>query len=176
MTSFLDSGHLLTRTYFPPECPVIAGTLTVAIQTVIETTILLAFMAVIGNLGWTTVLVLPIMVLLTLLSFGVGLLVSLSNVRFRDINYLVGIALQIAFYATPIVYRLDQLPEKVSWMRTLLSFNPMTHFVSSTQDVTYLLQLPTALNWAVMVGTPAVIVAYGWWVFSRKAPRYIEEI
>jgi ABC-2 type transport system permease protein len=176
MSSFLDSGHLLTRTYFPPECPVIAGTLTVSIQTAIETAILVVFMAVLGNLGWTTIVVIPVMVLLTLLSFGVGLMVSLGNVRFRDINYLVGIALQIAFYATPIVYRLDQLPEKVSWMKTLLGFNPMTHFVTATRDVTYLLTMPTLLNWAVMVGSTAAVVGFGWWLFSRKAPRYIEEI
>ncbi len=176
MSSFLDSGHLLTRTYFPPECPVIAGTLTVSIQTAIETAILLAFMAVLGNLGWTTLLVIPVMLLLTLLSFGIGLMVSLGNVRFRDINYLVGLILQIAFYATPIVYRLDQLPDDVQWMKTALSFNPMTHFVSAIRDVTYLLKMPTLVNWGVMVGATAAVVGFGWWLFSRQAPRYIEEI
>jgi ABC-2 type transport system permease protein len=176
MTSFLDSGHMLTRTYFPPECPVIAGTLTVAIQSAIETAILVVFMLVLGNVGWTTVLVVPIMALLTLLSFGAGLIVSLGNVRFRDVNYLVGIALQIGFYATPIVYRLDQLPDDVSWIKTVLSFNPLTHFTTAMRDVTYLLENPTALNWAVMVLAPLVVVSIGWWVFSSKAPRYIEEI
>ncbi len=176
ISSFIDSGHMLTRTYFPPECPVIAGTLTVSLQSAIETAILIVFMAVIGNLGWTTLLVIPIMVLLSLFSFGLGLLVSLSNVRFRDVNYLVGIVLQIMFYATPIVYRLDQLPEDVHWMSTVLGFNPMTHFTAAMRDVTYLLTVPTALNWAMMVAAPTFAVLVGWWVFSTKAPRYIEEI
>jgi len=178
MQSFLASGHLLTRTYFPPECPVIAGSLTVALQSFIESSILVALMVVIGNVGWTTLLVVPVMVLLTFFAFGIGMMVSLMNVRFRDINYLVGIFLQIGFYATPIVYRIDQLPQSVGGVNVaaVLKLNPMTHFVTSMRRVTYLLVPPTGVAWLVMVLSAVLSVLVGWTVFARRAPMYIEEI
>src|ERR1700712_4508783 len=51
--SFLAAGPMLTRTYFPPECPIFAGTLTTLTQTLIESSILFGFMLVLGNLGWS---------------------------------------------------------------------------------------------------------------------------
>ena len=175
MQSFLAAGGLLTRTYFPPEVPVVAGSLTVLTQTAVESIILIGFMVVIGNLGWTTLLLIPILGLLTLFALGIGLLVSLLNVRYRDVAYLTAVGLQVLFYATPIVYRED-IVDKHPAAATMLKFNPMTHFVGATRHSVYLLQSPTLLNWAVMVGSAAFMLAVGWWVFAVKAPRYIEEI
>lgn len=175
MQSFLAAGGLLTRTYFPPEVPVIAGSLTVLTQTAVESIILVGFMVVIGNLGWTTLLLVPILALLFLFALGVGLLVSLLNVRYRDVAYLTAVGLQVLFYATPIVYSED-IANKHEAAATALKFNPMTHFVGAMRNSIYELQAPTLLNWGVMVGSSAIMLAVGWWVFARKAPRYIEEI
>jgi ABC-type polysaccharide/polyol phosphate export permease len=179
ITSFLAAGPMLTRTYFPPECPVFAGTLTTLTQTVIESSILLGFMVVLGNVGWSYLLVPAIVILLTAFTFGLGMLVSLLNVRYRDINYLVGIGLQVLFYATPIVYRVDSIgghPLLGLNPRHILDFNPMTHFVEAIRDVTYFQQAPSIRNWLVMVGSAVVSVGFGWWLFDRKSPQLIEEI
>jgi len=175
MQSFLASGGLLTRTYFPPEVPVVAGALTVLTQTVVESIILVGFMIGIGNLSWTTVLLVPILALVTLFAFGIGLVVSLMNVRYRDVAYLVAVGLQVWFYATPIVYS-ETVVEKHPTAASLLKLNPMTHFVGAMRHAVYLLQPPTLLNWAMMVGATLFTVGGGWWVFSRNAPRFIEEI
>lgn len=175
MQSFLAAGGLLTRTYFPPEVPVVAGSLTVLSQTAVEAGILLVFMAIIGNLGIATLLIFPILALLTLFSFGIGLLVSLLNVRYRDVAYLTAVGLQVLFYATPIVYP-ETLLEEHGWVATAIKLNPMTHFVGAMRHSVYLLEAPTLLNWAVMVGTTAAVVLIGWNVFAAKAPRFIEEI
>jgi ABC-type polysaccharide/polyol phosphate export permease len=176
--SFLGSGGLLTRTYFPPECPVVAGSTTVAIQTGLETAILLGFMIAIGNMGWTFLLVAPILVLVTALALGLGMIVSLLNVRYRDVNYLVGIGLQIMFYGTPIVYRLDLIPQTIGPFDTsrVLGLNPMTHFVDGMRKVTYLQEVPTLGNWAAMVVSALLALAAGWTFFGAKAPQYIEEL
>lgn len=175
MQSFLAAGGLLTRTYFPPEVPVIAGSLTVLTQTLVESVILIGFMVAIGNVGWTTLLIVPILLLLTVFAFGIGLVVSLLNVRYRDVAYLTAVGLQVLFYATPIVYSED-IVAKHPAAATALKANPMTHFVGSMRHALYLLQPPTLLNWVMMVGSAAATLVIGWWVFASKAPRYIEEI
>jgi ABC-type polysaccharide/polyol phosphate export permease len=176
--SFLGSGGLLTRTYFPPECPVVAGSTTVAIQTGLETAILLGFMIAIANVGWTFILVAPILVLVTALALGLGMIVSLLNVRYRDVGYLVGIGLLIMFYGTPIVYRLDLIPATIGPFdtSTVLGLNPMTHFVDGIRKVTYLQEAPTLGNWAGMVVSAFLALAVGWTFFGAKAPQYIEEL
>lgn len=179
MGAMLGAGHMLTRSYFPPECPVLAGNLTVLLQTTLETTILLVFMAAIGNVGWTFVFVVPIVIMVTMVGMGLGMVVSLLNVRYRDVGYLVGIGLQLGFYATPIVYRLDLVGDKELAgipVRSILVLNPMTHFVGAMRKATYQLQVPTLTNIAVMAGSALVCMGIGWWYFDRTAPRYIEEI
>ena len=178
MTSFIASGGLLTRTYFPPECPVIAGTATVLTQTCVESVILLGFMVVLGNLGWTTLFLPLIVILITCFAFGLGMIVSLLNVRYRDVAYLVNVSLQVAFYATPIVYRIDQIPAKVGGFSpvTILRLNPLTHFVGAMRSSVYLLRPPTLTNWIVMVVSALLSVLIGWRFFAKRAPRYIEEI
>jgi ABC-2 type transport system permease protein len=104
IANFASSGGLLTRTYFPPECPMISGLLITALQAGLETLILVGFMVILGNVSWTFVLGIPVLFLLGLNAFGLGLILGLGNVRFRDVGYLVGIGLQVVFYATPIVY------------------------------------------------------------------------
>jgi ABC-type polysaccharide/polyol phosphate export permease len=177
--SFLASGPMLTRTYFPPECPIFAGTLTTLTQTLIESTILLGFMVVLGNIGWTFLLVPAILILLTSFAFGLGMLAALLNVRYRDINYLVGIGIQVLFYATPIVYRIDAIGDKKVLglnPRHVLDYNPMTHFVEAMRAVTYFQQAPSLRNWLVMLFSALISVTVGWTIFNRKSPQLIEEI
>ncbi|MFV0316816.1 MAG: ABC transporter permease [Microthrixaceae bacterium] len=173
IANFASSGGLLTRTYFPPECPMISGLLTTALQAGLETLILTGFMIVIGNVSWTFLIAIPVLVLLGLFSFGLGLIVGLGNIRFRDVGYLVGIGLQVVFYATPIVYPIEIVP---AGFQTVLRLNPLTHFADALRHAFYLLDLPTAQNWLVMVASAAISLAIGWWVFSVNAPKVIEEL
>jgi ABC-type polysaccharide/polyol phosphate export permease len=104
--------------------------------------------------------------------------VSLLNVRYRDVNYLVGIGLQVMFYGTPIVYREDLIPQTIGRFQTstLLALNPMTHFVAGIRKVTYLQEVPTVGNWLGMGLSAFIAIGFGWTFFSRRAPSYIEEI
>jgi len=171
--SFLSAGGLLTRTYFPPEAPMVAGLTTVLIQGALELGILFAFMIVLGNYSWTFFVAIPVMALAACFAFGIGLVLGLGNIRFRDVSYLVGIMLQIWFYATPIVYRLDMLEPLA---QDVLRFNPLTSYVNAMTQTVYMLDLPTTSNWIMMGLSASVSLVAGWWVFSRYAPSVIEEL
>lgn len=173
ISSFATAGGLLTRTYFPPECPMISGLVTVAIQAALELAILIGLMVVLGNVAWTFVLVIPVFFMLGCFAFGIGLVLGLGNVRYRDVSYLVGIGLQVLFYLTPIVYPLEIVPE--SW-QVVLELNPLTAYVYAVRQAVYGLALPTATNWIVMGVSATVSLLAGWWIFGRYAPRVIEEL
>ena len=151
----------------------VAGLGTVLLQAFIEVGILFVVMVAIGNVSWTAILVVPIFALMSCFAFGIGLVLGLANIRFRDVNYLVGIGLQVLFYATPIVYPLSIVPDEY---RRFMELNPVGSFVYSMRQVLYTLELPTLGNWTVMVVTAAVSLVGGWVIFSRWAPTVIEEL
>lgn len=171
--SFASAGPLLTRTYFPPECPMVAGLLTVLIQAGIEVAILMLFMVIVGNIAWTVVFIVPIYLLMACCGFGVGLVLGVANIRFRDVFYLVGIAMQVLFYATPIVYPIEIIPETA---RRILELNPITSFVYAMRQAVYTLEVPSPMSWFGMVLAATVCLVGGWIIFGRWAPRVIEEL
>ncbi|EKD57401.1 MAG: hypothetical protein ACD_57C00314G0001, partial [uncultured bacterium] len=75
-------------------------------------------------------MIIPVVSIL-LFTAGISLLLSALNVLFRDIRFLVPLILQIWLYATPVIYPLDQVPEKY---RFLMLFNPMTSLIESFRN------------------------------------------
>ncbi len=173
ISSFQTAGSLLTRTYFPPECPMVAGLATVLLQALLETAILMGFMIALGNVAWTVVYLIPIFVMLACFAFGLGLVLAVLNIRYRDVNYLMGILLQVWFYASPIVYPTTVIPEN---FQRVLQYNPLWAYANAIRRAVYHLDGPTAVNWAVMGGSAVFSLVVGWWLFSRLAPKVIEEL
>jgi ABC-2 type transport system permease protein len=176
IVSFQTAGGLLTRTYFPPECPMISGLITVAIQAALEVLILFGFMILFGNVSWTFIVVIPIFMLLACFAFGIGLVLGLGNIRYRDVSYLVGIGLQVLFYLTPIVYTIELATSKSAVLGKILRANPLTSYVYGVRQCVYSLGLPTTSNWLMMGASATVSLVVGWWIFGRYAPRVIEEL
>jgi ABC-type polysaccharide/polyol phosphate export permease len=178
MMAVQNAGPMLSKVYFPPACPAIANMLTVLTQTFLEASILLVVLAVIGNLGWQVVLFPFLMVLAMMFSLGIGLIVSIYNVFLRDVQYLVTIGLQALFYATPIIYTLDLVPEQLFGLpaQTIIRFNPMTQIVNFSRDIFYLQQLPSLVSVVGLTVAAVATLAFGWWVFDRKAQMVTEEL
>jgi ABC-type polysaccharide/polyol phosphate export permease len=66
------------------------------------------------------------------LTVGIGLLVSVLNVFFRDIGPLVEVALTMLFYASAVIFPLDRVP---NGMRPLLLANPLTSLMEGWRTV-----------------------------------------
>ena len=145
MTSLVSVGPLLRKIYFPPFAPVAGGAVANGVQTGIEIGVLVLVMVLVGNVS-TTLLLLPLLCgLLVLFSLGIGLVLAVWNVYYRDVAYLVGLVLQVLFYATPIIYPPTLVPEQAFGLplRDLLALNPLAQFVAAFRDVVYLLQPPS---------------------------------
>lgn len=178
MSALQGAGPLLNKVYFPPACPAIANMITVFTQTLLEVGILVVALIIIGNLGWQVVAFPVLMVFMMMFALGVGLIVSIYNVYFRDVSYLVTIALQALFYSTPIIYTLELVPERLFGlpMQTIVRLNPLTQFVNFSRDLFYTQQLPSLTSVAGLAVTSTAMLALGWWVFSRKAENVAEEL
>lgn len=78
------------------------------------------------NVG-VDVLVIPLsLVFLFFFSLGIGSILSVVYVFFRDLSHVVPILMQAAFFLTPVIYPEEAIPERYQW---LLKFNPFYHFI-----------------------------------------------
>lgn len=178
MGALVDAGGLLSKIYFPPESPAIAGMFASLLQVAIESAILVVVMAALGNISWTF-LWLPVLVVEVMaFALGLGMIASLYNIIYRDINYLVTIAMQLLFYGTPIVYSLQDVPEKIGPVpvRAIVELSPLTQYVVQARQTLYLLEFPTWRQIAYTFVVSFLTLAVGWWIFTRRAADVIEEI
>jgi ABC-2 type transport system permease protein len=183
MASLIGNANLIKKVYFPREILVGASVGAVGISFLIELGVLVVALLFVGNvaLPWLPV-VLLVMALHVLFVFGIGLLLSVLNVYFRDVQHFVGLGLQVWFYATPIVYPITLVPQEATvreWeipVRRIYELNPMVHFVEAYRDLMYDLRMPSAGRFAVIIGWTAVVLVLGWVGFSRLEPRLAEEL
>lgn len=62
------------------------------------------------------------------LALPIGILLALLNTAMRDIGFLVAPALQMWFWATPVIWPASALPGHLSWIATI---NPFAHVVAA---------------------------------------------
>lgn len=177
MGALVGAGPLLKKIYFPPSAPVAGTMLATLNQTGIELGILLIIYAALANISWTLVLVVPLLVLLVLFALGVAFFLALLNVYYRDVGYLVTIALNLLFYAAPIIYPVTQVQQRVSgWVFTVYNLNPITSFVQAFRDVLWSLQVPSAARFGYLTAVSLLVFAGGLAFFRRGAPDVGEEL
>ncbi|HUN90558.1 MAG TPA: ABC transporter permease [Burkholderiaceae bacterium] len=174
MNVFIDHANLLKKLNFPriclPAIVVINACLGFAIVFALFTLFLLAT----GNFpGWRFVLVVPPLIVEVLFAIGLGMILGVLNVFFRDVGQFFSIALQFWFWLTPIVYTLDTLPEAVA---RVVAWNPMTPLVASYQRVLLRTGEPAWTAVAVVGVLAAGLCAVGLRLFQRRSAEMVDEL
>ena len=178
MTALLDLGSLLGKVYFPPEAPAVAALLTVLFQAAIEASILMLIFICLVNVSWTFLLWPVLLVFLSIFALGIGLMLSVWNVRYRDVGYLSTIALQFLFYVTPIVYPLSLIPERAMGLpvRDIIRLNPLSQFTEASRELLYGLDWPGVLRLGLMALISLAVGAGGWLMFKVRTRDIAEEL
>ena len=83
----------------------------------------------------------PLIVLLLLFSTGVGMFLSAMYVRYRDMEPIWEVALQMLFYATPVIYVTSTFPDSVE---AEAMANPLTAILTQARHVLIDPDAPTA--------------------------------
>jgi homopolymeric O-antigen transport system permease protein len=120
-----------------------------------------------GRLSWTVVL-LPLAALpLALLSLGLTWFLASVGVFLRDLGYAVPLVLQVAFFATPIMYPAESVPSR---FRAALQLNPLAWTVESFRTLVFRGARPdwTGLMAWTAVGAVVMLLGYAWFMKTRK--------
>ena len=122
----------------------------------------------------------PLLLLLVVFATGVSMLVSALYVRYRDMQPIWEVALQILFYASPVIYVTTFLPDSIE---SVAMANPLTAIFTQWRHAGIDSSAPTAADLIggagcllIPVAVAALSFALGLWVFTREAPRIAEDL
>lgn len=180
MGAIVNKGNLIRKVYFPRILLVISNSITSLITFVLNLVIVFIFMIGSGIHFQLTALLFPLIILeLYIFIFGVALILSSLYVKFRDIAHIWEVLLQAAFYATPILYPLTQVPAPYNIIITL---SPVAQIIQdsrylliSHQTVTVIevLHFPLAF---VPYTLPFILLGVGYFIFNRMSAKFAEEV
>ncbi len=144
-TSLVESSVLIRRMAFRPAIVAAQPALSAAVQEVIALAVLVGAMVLLGVPVAASVplCILPF-VLQIGLAIGIGWILGVLHVYFRDTAQVMVVVLQAWFYLTPIVYTLKVAPAA---LQALLSANPMCGIVESFRAFA----LGTPVPWAALL-------------------------
>jgi ABC-2 type transport system permease protein len=174
--------NLLRKMRFPRLAIPISVSLAALFNLGVNLVAVLVFALASGVAPRWTWLQLPLLVLmLAFLAIGLAMLLSVLYVRFRDIQPIWDVVLQIAFYASPVLYVIGMLPDWIQ--REMLAANPIADILTQAR---YALLDPSAPTAAHAIGADARLLipfgvsiaafALGAWAFTREAPRIAENL
>jgi len=102
--------------------------------------------------------------LFTLQLAGVALMVSVLNVVYRDVAYLVQTGLYILYWLTPVIYPLERIPYPY---KLVLQCNPVGAIITAMRGAIMDGHFPTLLGWASLLVPTALLFGLGWAVFRH---------
>lgn len=171
---FIDNANLIKKLQFPRICLPIIVVLNAGVNFAIIFGLFTAFLVLSGTFpGWSYLALLPLIALMAMFAIGLGMILGVLNVFFRDVGQFFTILLQFWFWFTPIVYPVTTLPEEV---RAALGWNPMVALIQAFQTVLVHGAWP---DWGSLL--PVTLLglaccALGLRLFRKRAGEMVDEL
>jgi lipopolysaccharide transport system permease protein len=115
----------------------------------------------------------PLIGLLIAFSAGLGMVLGVLNVFFRDVGQAFGIIVTFWFWLTPIVYAPAILPK---WTQSLMALNPLAAYISAVQGVLVRGVWPVWGNLIYMAICALLLCSLGLRLFRRHAGEMVDEL
>ena len=171
MNSILQNAGLIKKVYIPKYILPLSKIMSSFVNLLWSLlAILIMFISFDIVLYPTSVLIVVPILYLFVISYGVGMLMSVLATYFRDMVHLYGILLQIIMYLTPIFYPVEILPK---WVFVIVNCNPLYHIVKYFRNVALYHTLPTIYDNLICLGFCIVFVTIGGLVFKKYQRNFL---
>lgn len=172
--TIIGNGNIVKKVYFPREILPISIVTSGMINFLISTIIIVAFCFIYG-LGLTKyVIFFPLVLLIQyILQLAIAFMLSAFTVYFRDLEHFIQIILQVMFYATPIVYAADTIPQAFQIIMTL---NPMAHIINGYRSIFYYQTMPDLKALFILLAISLAACIAGYFIFRKLQKGFAEEL
>jgi ABC-2 type transport system permease protein len=197
--SVIDNANLVKKVSFPREVLPLSAVGVALVDFVLQSAVFLLFIVVSGYGFHLPELALYPLAFATLLVFTLALTFWLAalNVRYRDIQHLLNVALLVWFWMTPIVYSAFKVQEVLAGRKILgvslwglYQANPLASIAMGFQRALYGVIRPVgsdqvlpevSLAWlagvlAIVLAASVVFLLYTWRRFFELSGDFAEEL
>ena len=173
-TMFIEQANLIKKISFPRICLPLIVVLNALLNFGIIFALFTGFLLVSGNFpGWIYFAIIPILVVQVLFAIGLGMILGVLNVFFRDVGQFFSIFVQFWFWFTPIVYSPSILPPAV---RDALVFNPMAPIIGAYQAILVSGQSPHWPSLAPAALLAVLMCVFGMRLFRKRSGEMVDEL
>jgi ABC-2 type transport system permease protein len=182
VSSLVDRENMVRKIHFPRMVIPLAVVLTAYFNLLLNLIAVAIFAVASGvepRLAW---LEFPLLLLvLGIWSVGLSMLLSALFVRFRDVKPIWEVVVQALFYASPVIYPIEEIPNP-KWGEIVMC-NPLATILEQTRHAVIDPGAPSALeaigpDGRILIPIVLIVlsVALGFWLFNREAPRIAEQL
>ena len=141
MKSVTGNASLLKKTYVPKYIFTVAKVTSCMVELVFSLgALLIVMIATRASFHWHILLVPVVILQMYIFCLGLGFLLAMLNVYFRDIQYIYKAVTTAWMYLTPIFYPIESLPKMLQLAIKL--FNPLYYYVAQFRDLVMHGRLP----------------------------------
>jgi lipopolysaccharide transport system permease protein len=172
--AIVDNRDLIRRPGFPSAILPLVPVMTNFVHFLIAMPVLLAFLLFSGVPLRPLALLLPLaMAVQFLVTLSLAYIVAALHVQFRDTRYLLGIALLLGFYLSPVFYDPRSIPQMY---QTLYHLNPMVTMIEAYRSLLMEGTLPRLGALAVTAAAGAAALWVGVQLFQRMSIHFAEDL
>jgi lipopolysaccharide transport system permease protein len=171
---FIEQANLIKKISFPRICLPLIVVLNALMNFAIIFGLFTAFLLLSDTFpGWIFFAIIPVLILQILFAIGLGMVLGILNVFFRDVGQFFSIFIQFWFWFTPIVYTPAILPDTV---RPLVAWNPMANMIAAYQAVLVYGRAPAWDTLAAPLVISLLLCALGLQLFRKRSGEMVDEL
>lgn len=169
-----SGGSLITKAMFPPQILPTVAVLTTLCNFLFAVPLLFGFMLFTGLLPGLNMLLLPVVIVVELIFLlGLALAFSALNVRYRDVQHILGNLLTLWFFLCPILYPAENIPQS---LRFTLLLNPVGIFTEMYQKMFLRQGWPSLSLILFTVAISCITLIAGSIIFNHYREEFAEQI
>lgn len=170
----VGNGGILKKVYFPREILPISIVISGAINFLISCIIIFAALLISGIGITANVLWLPVILLVQcIITLAFCFVLSALTVFIRDLEYFINVLLQLWMYMTPVLYKIEMIPEKLA---KLFYLNPMVEIINAYRAIFYYKTMPNLKALGILAVIGIIIMFVGYWIFKKLEKKFAEEL
>jgi ABC-2 type transport system permease protein len=180
-SSVVGQEGIVRKTQFPRIVIPLAVVLTSLFNLALNLIVVFIFILAYGvDPTWTWLLLPVVLAAVFVITTAVSMIVSSLYPRFRDVGIIWAVLSQVLFYATPVLYPIEVVPDT---FKEFLLANPLTPVFEQARhwviDPSADGAVAAAGGWDGLILPATIYVVtcvFAVWIFNREAPRIAEEL
>lgn len=178
--TFTNNAPIFSKVYFPRLTMPISTALSSIIHFFVQFILVIillsyyAFKGIVHPNILAIVMIPAILIQLSLLGLGFGIIISSMTTRYRDLKLLVGFGVSLWMYITPVVYPMSQIENEV--LKTAVMINPVSMPIEMFRYFLFGVGQPNYVYYAISWIVTIIVLLIGISIFNKVEKTFVDTV